>query len=84
MEEKSRGRSPDIASSTLPKLPSKPSTNLGAIQTHIVDVTPPAGYHMRAGTAAGAFEQPGGATQYQAVGESYLPPSVFTNVRPLQ
>jgi len=52
--------------------------------THIVDVTPTYNYHMRTGTAAPAFGQPGGGTQYQAVGTEYLGPSAFTNPRLLE
>ena len=53
--------------------------------THVTDVTPPAGTPIRTGTVnEGNFGGNGGGTQFELIGDDYIPSGSFTNPRPLQ
>lgn len=54
------------------------------IHLPISSIVPPYNYQLRTGTVAPAFSQAGGGTQYQAIGDGYLPDDSFINPRPLE
>jgi hypothetical protein len=53
--------------------------------THVTDVRPPAGTPIRTGIVnEGNFGGNGGGTQFELIGDDYIPSGAFTNPRPLQ